>query len=216
MSHARVRVNGGLSLVLTHGSHSVTELCHTGTNHACRDRHTHADRVRFRGGTQHGDAMAARCWRIYSGTTEQLLTVYTGTPTADVVAAVRELFGFSDRVPLRFRGAHGVPVALSSHLPDKVCLHVAVEAGLMRPPPRANLTGATTNGSAVSEPTPGATSLAALRLGWHSARLAKHRPPSLTRPPTLTGECCRAATRFSGCATLTCKQPSPEGTGSAL
>lgn len=76
----------------------------------------------------------ARCWKVYHGTTEQLLAVYPGTSTADALSAVRELFGFGDAAPLRFRNADGIPVALSSQLPDKVSLHVAVEAGAPQPP----------------------------------------------------------------------------------
>ena len=90
----------------------------------------------------------ARCWKIFHGLTEQLLAVYPGTPTADVLAAVRELFGFRETAPLRFRNVDGLPVAVSSHLPDNVALHVSVEAGFPLPPASSNPTGTVRRASA--------------------------------------------------------------------
>lgn len=81
-----------------------------------------------------GAMVQARCWKMHHGTTEQLLAVYPGTPTLDVLPAVRELFGFSETAPLRFRTEDGIPVALSSHLPDGVSLRVAVESGSPQQP----------------------------------------------------------------------------------
>lgn len=100
-----------------------------------------------------GAMVQARCWKMHHGTTEQLLAVYPGTPIVDVLPAVRELFGFSETAPLRFRTEDGIPVALSSHLPDGVSLRVAVESGSLQQPAgtAATSTPASAGGPAPSD-----------------------------------------------------------------